>query len=151
MLQHTPNLTWWSIFFLKGTVANVEKKDMESNDILRFEQLRRELIELEKWVQMMLKWRRYACLTKFWNRKLQVLQNLSEHLEWEISNVMRLIALFFVVSCCFLATVLTIVDGVTGTFFFFGKELYVQSNPVFQEMGVADGTITCSISAFRWG
>jgi len=33
---------------LKGTVANVEKKDMESNDILRFEQLRRELIELEK-------------------------------------------------------------------------------------------------------
>jgi len=35
-------------FFLKGTVANVEKKDMELNDILRFEQLRRELIELEK-------------------------------------------------------------------------------------------------------
>ncbi|KAG2579419.1 hypothetical protein PVAP13_6NG279200 [Panicum virgatum] len=34
-----------------GTVANVEKKDMESNDILRFEQLRRELIELEKRVQ----------------------------------------------------------------------------------------------------
>ena len=38
-------------FLLKGTVANVEKKDMESNDILRFEQLRRELIELEKRVQ----------------------------------------------------------------------------------------------------
>ncbi|KAF8747781.1 hypothetical protein HU200_013191 [Digitaria exilis] len=34
-----------------GTVADVEKKDMESNDILRFEQLRRELIELEKRVQ----------------------------------------------------------------------------------------------------
>jgi len=34
-----------------GIVANVEKKDMESNDILRFEQLRRELIELEKRVQ----------------------------------------------------------------------------------------------------
>ncbi|RLN05575.1 hypothetical protein C2845_PM13G20470 [Panicum miliaceum] len=34
-----------------GTVANVEKKNMESNDILRFEQLRRELIELEKRVQ----------------------------------------------------------------------------------------------------
>ena len=132
MLQHTPNLTWWSIFFLKGTVANVEKKDMESNDILCFEQLRRELIELEKWVQMMVKRRRYASLTKFWNRKLQVLQNLGEHLEWEISNVMRLIALFFVVSCCFLATVLTIVDGVTGTFFsFFLKELSVQSKSCF--------------------
>ncbi|CAO2211277.1 unnamed protein product [Urochloa humidicola] len=34
-----------------GTVANVEKKDIESNDILRFEQLKRELIELEKRVQ----------------------------------------------------------------------------------------------------
>ncbi|KAJ1268910.1 hypothetical protein BS78_07G169500 [Paspalum vaginatum] len=34
-----------------GTVANVEKKIIESNDILRFEQLRRELIELEKRVQ----------------------------------------------------------------------------------------------------
>ncbi|CAD6264441.1 unnamed protein product [Miscanthus lutarioriparius] len=34
-----------------GTFANVEKKDAESNDILRFEQLRRELIELEKRVQ----------------------------------------------------------------------------------------------------
>ncbi|RCV31552.1 hypothetical protein SETIT_6G187300v2 [Setaria italica] len=34
-----------------GTVANAEKKDMESNDILRFEQLKRELIELEKRVQ----------------------------------------------------------------------------------------------------
>lgn len=34
-----------------GPVANLEKKDMESNDILRFEQLRRELIELEKRVQ----------------------------------------------------------------------------------------------------
>ncbi|ONM02513.1 LETM1-like protein [Zea mays] len=33
------------------TVANVEKEGMESNDILRFEQLRRELIELEKRVQ----------------------------------------------------------------------------------------------------
>jgi hypothetical protein len=36
---------------MKGTFANVEKKDAESNDILRFEQLRRELIELEKRVQ----------------------------------------------------------------------------------------------------
>ncbi|XP_062192700.1 uncharacterized protein LOC133896167 isoform X2 [Phragmites australis] len=34
-----------------GAVTNVEKKDMEPNDILRFEQLRRELIELEKRVQ----------------------------------------------------------------------------------------------------
>ncbi|WVZ92442.1 hypothetical protein U9M48_038506 [Paspalum notatum var. saurae] len=34
-----------------GTVAYAEKKNMESNDILRFEQLRRELIELEKRVQ----------------------------------------------------------------------------------------------------
>nr|CAB3481210.1 unnamed protein product [Digitaria exilis] len=39
------------LLLLKGTVADVEKKDMESNDILRFEQLRRELIELEKRVQ----------------------------------------------------------------------------------------------------
>ncbi|KAL6644637.1 hypothetical protein ACP70R_016245 [Stipagrostis hirtigluma subsp. patula] len=34
-----------------GVVTDVEKKDMEANDILRFEQLRRELIELEKRVQ----------------------------------------------------------------------------------------------------
>ncbi|GJN03821.1 hypothetical protein PR202_ga21303 [Eleusine coracana subsp. coracana] len=34
-----------------GGVANLEKNDMESNDTLRFEQLRRELIELEKRVQ----------------------------------------------------------------------------------------------------
>ncbi|TVU05484.1 hypothetical protein EJB05_48650 [Eragrostis curvula] len=34
-----------------GAVTNVEKNDMESNDIVRFEQLRRELIELEKRVQ----------------------------------------------------------------------------------------------------
>ncbi|CAO2191831.1 unnamed protein product [Urochloa humidicola] len=34
-----------------GTVANVEKKNIQSNDILRFEQLKRELIELEKRVQ----------------------------------------------------------------------------------------------------
>ncbi|XP_062195536.1 uncharacterized protein LOC133898805 isoform X2 [Phragmites australis] len=34
-----------------GVVTNGEKKDKESNDILRFEQLRRELIELEKRVQ----------------------------------------------------------------------------------------------------
>lgn len=33
------------------TVANVEKEGMESNDILRFEQLRRELVELEKRVK----------------------------------------------------------------------------------------------------
>ncbi|KAL6859075.1 hypothetical protein ACP4OV_018077 [Aristida adscensionis] len=32
-------------------VTNVEKKEMEANEILRFEQLRRELIELEKRVQ----------------------------------------------------------------------------------------------------
>jgi hypothetical protein len=35
---------------LKGAVT-AEKSDMDSNDILRFEQLRRELIELEKRVQ----------------------------------------------------------------------------------------------------
>jgi hypothetical protein len=35
---------------LKGAVT-AEKNDLESNDILRFEQLRRELIELEKRVQ----------------------------------------------------------------------------------------------------
>ncbi|CAO2162971.1 unnamed protein product [Urochloa humidicola] len=34
-----------------GIVANVEKKNIESNDILRFEQLKHELIELEKRVQ----------------------------------------------------------------------------------------------------
>uniref|UniRef100_J3MTW8 Uncharacterized protein n=1 Tax=Oryza brachyantha TaxID=4533 RepID=J3MTW8_ORYBR len=34
-----------------ASVADVDKKDTESNDILRFEQLRRELIELEKRVQ----------------------------------------------------------------------------------------------------
>ncbi|XP_052165090.1 uncharacterized protein LOC127782063 isoform X2 [Oryza glaberrima] len=33
------------------SVANVDNKDTQSNDILRFEQLRRELIELEKRVQ----------------------------------------------------------------------------------------------------
>lgn len=38
-------------FLIKVSVANVDNKDTQSNDILRFEQLRRELIELEKRVQ----------------------------------------------------------------------------------------------------
>jgi len=44
-----------------GTVGNVEKRDMESIDTLRGEQLKHELIELEsecRRVQMMLKRRR---------------------------------------------------------------------------------------------
>jgi hypothetical protein len=35
----------------KASAAKVDQKDMESNDIRRFEQLRRELIELERRVQ----------------------------------------------------------------------------------------------------
>uniref|UniRef100_A0ACD6AGV7 Uncharacterized protein n=1 Tax=Avena sativa TaxID=4498 RepID=A0ACD6AGV7_AVESA len=37
--------------YLEASAAKVDKKDMESNDIRRFEQLRRELIELERRVQ----------------------------------------------------------------------------------------------------
>ncbi|CAM0911540.1 unnamed protein product [Alopecurus aequalis] len=37
--------------YLEASAAKVDQKDMESNDIRRFEQLRRELIELERRVQ----------------------------------------------------------------------------------------------------
>uniref|UniRef100_A0ACD5Y7Q7 Uncharacterized protein n=1 Tax=Avena sativa TaxID=4498 RepID=A0ACD5Y7Q7_AVESA len=37
--------------YLEASAAKVDKEDMESNDIRRFEQLRRELIELERRVQ----------------------------------------------------------------------------------------------------
>ena len=72
-----------------------------------------------------------------------------------VAMLLRLIALFFVVSCCFLATVLTIVDGVTGTFFsFFLKELSVQSNSCFPGYGCCrwnNCAVTCCITAFQWG
>jgi len=68
-----------------GTVGNVEKRDMESIDTLRGEQLKHELIELEsecRRVQMMLKRRRTLRSVKFLFSRIWVLQmeQLRRHL-----------------------------------------------------------------------